>query len=69
MTSHTLTLQPCMHCGKRARVTITDEEYRARIVEDQLIDVAMPNREASFRELFITGIHPECWKQMFPEED
>jgi hypothetical protein len=32
----------------------------------ELIQNAFPNLDYQQRELIQTGIHPECWEEMFP---
>lgn len=65
----------CWVCHGRSHVGLTPEEYEALNARDEqgrpahLIQDALPNRDADFRELVKTGIHPECWATMFPEED
>jgi hypothetical protein len=61
----------CMHCGERSEVELTETEFAA--VTDPngpLIQDALPGRDAGFRELVKTGIHPRCWDAMMtgPED-
>jgi hypothetical protein len=35
----------------------------------ELIQNAFPNLDYQQRELIQTGIHPECWDEMFPEKE
>lgn len=48
------------------RLNAVDPETRRPIY---LIQDALPERDADFRELVKTGTHPECWDTMFPEEE
>lgn len=64
----------CMLCGKTSGVTITIAELARLEATDPdngrptyLIQDALPDRDAGFRELIKTGTHPECWNIMFPE--
>ena len=34
-----------------------------------LIQDALPTRDADFRELVKSGIHPSCWAEMFSDEE
>jgi hypothetical protein len=61
--------QPCMGCNKREKLTIPKAGYDAWIVEGEYIQVALPDLTPEERELILTGIHPKCWDDMFPEED
>ena len=58
----------CDLCGKSAVVEITGEEFAA-LHRGVLIQNALPNRDASFRELFKTGYHEHCWNTLFPPGD
>lgn len=66
----------CMVCKKRTTVQITDLEF-SRLTEINpdtgrlryLIQDALPDRDADFRELVKTGTHPECWTSMFGDDE
>lgn len=64
----TVITKPCMLCKGTEEVELTDEEV-ALLDQGELIQVALVNRDEDFRELILTGTHPECWNSMFPEED
>lgn len=64
----TIVTPPCMKCGERSTVELTETE-RAALETGALIQLALPERDADFRELVISGIHPACWAAMFPDED
>lgn len=54
-------LGPCPYCHKTTIVELTRAEFKA-VAENQVsIQEALPDRDKGFRELFITGTHPECW--------
>lgn len=59
---------PCLVCGQRSAVTVTDREWAA-YAAGALVQVAMPDRDAEFRELVVTGTHPHCWDNVFNAED
>jgi len=59
----------CMACGKRDKVTIPKEGYLKWIVDGEYIQVALKDLPENDRELILTGIHPECWDLLIPEED
>ena len=58
----------CIVCGERGEVELTDEEVLA-LGSDKLIQHALPNRDADFREQVMTGTHPACWDKMFSDEE
>lgn len=47
---------------------LTPEEL-AGVEAGEPIQVALPDRPSDFREMLITGTHPECWNRIFGEED
>lgn len=59
--------KPCICCGKRAEVQLTDREY-FKWSNGLPLDVAVPRLSMDDRELLITGTHAKCWETMFPEE-
>lgn len=58
----------CHLCGETETVEVTDQEFTA-LQNTRFIQDALPNRDVDFRELLISGTHPECWNAMFPPED
>lgn len=60
----------CPMCGKNTEIEITDQQYQA-IKNGELIQFAIENYPPEVRERFISGICPECWKNIFGdgEED
>jgi hypothetical protein len=60
-----LTTPPCVHCERTSEVTLTATEFMALCTPDLLIQEALPERDDDFRELVKSGIHKECWTEMF----
>lgn len=58
----------CNFCGNTAEVELTLAEAEA-VKNTRYIQDALPNRDADFRELFISGTHAHCWESMFGGED
>lgn len=58
----------CTRCGHPKTVACTDEQY-ARFRGGALIQTAMPDVPAEQRELLLSGICGDCWKEVFREED
>lgn len=55
----------CMICGIASEVEVTEEEYvHLGSSTHRHIQDALPNRDADFRELLISGTHPACWDTM-----
>lgn len=61
-----ITTPTCIHCGNTSQVDLTDAEVAA-LQSGALIQRALPHRDAAFRELLITGIHPACWDEIFDD--
>jgi hypothetical protein len=57
----------CIHCGITNQITL-DATALANWRNRELIQNAFPKLNYKQRELIQTGIHPECWDEMFPED-
>lgn len=66
MTMLVKTTCPICHCDTYLQV---DAEEYARWQAGELIQVAMPDLDADEREMLISGICPDCWDDMFGDED
>ena len=65
----TITLtQICPHCNKDAAVSVVRHHYH-RWIAGELAQHAFPEMKPEDREMLISGIHPQCWEEMYPEED
>ena len=64
----TITTRPCMICNKVSVLEVEESELAARNAGAMVQD-AFPTRDADFRELIISGTHPECWDETFGEEE
>lgn len=66
--TRTIQTQPCWKCGKAGFLELPSsgiDKYEAgAFVQD-----AFPDLSAEIREQIMTGIHPDCWKQMFDPFD
>lgn len=58
----------CPCCGVAALVTVLPRDLREYHAGSHVQDV-WPQASAEWRELVITGTHPECWDRMFGGED
>ena len=57
----------CIHCGEDNQITL-DAVALANWRNRELIQNVFSNLNYQQRELIQTGIHPECWNDMFPPE-
>ncbi len=58
----------CLHCGETSTLTLPRQGYEAW-QGHALLQEAFPNMEAPIREMLISGTHPECWEELFRDED
>lgn len=58
--------KPCPHCGKTGIISI-DEDQLFKWLSGSLIQEAFPSLPSSLREQLMTGMHPECWEEVFAE--
>ena len=57
----------CPFCGKINEVEVEHNAYFEWLYNGWNIQDAMPNVDASIREMLISGICPECQKKVFGE--
>lgn len=60
--------KPCLVCGKTTTLMLDIESVR-RWQRGELTQRAFPDMSKHERELLISGTHPDCWTQLFPEEE
>jgi hypothetical protein len=58
----------CPSCNKVSEVIAPVDGFR-RWQAGEFIQDALPELSAEEREILISGICPECWDEMFPEDD
>ena len=58
----------CPMCNK-AQILKVDPEDLEKYLSGALVQDAFPNLSPEDRELFVTGICPDCWNKMFGGED
>lgn len=63
-----MTTPPCMLCGKSSVVELTKTEYDKLVNTNLAIQDALPDRDADFRELILTGFHGDCFDQVTRED-
>lgn len=61
--------RPCAWCGKTASIELTEAQIASFESGVGYIQDRLPDVSAEDREILITGTHPACWDEMFPEED
>ncbi|UQN31796.1 hypothetical protein [Brachybacterium kimchii] len=63
-TSVLIETPECGFCGHTGSVTLTADEAAA-LQDGAPIHVAAPAMSRSAREQYISGIHPDCWTELF----
>lgn len=58
----------CLNCGKPSLLSLNREQVEAW-QKGMLIQEAFPELSKEEREVLKTGIHPKCWKELFPPEE
>lgn len=59
----------CIHCNEVNHITLDTTSYNNWYEQKQYTQDAFPHLDSGEREIIQTGIHPDCWNEMFPEED
>ena len=59
---------PCYKCGKSSIIEVDSIGYQ-KWQSGTLIQKAFPEMPKESRELLLSGIHPECWNEMFKDSD
>jgi len=58
----------CFHCNTTGRVEIQAPEL-FYLNQGKKVQEAVTSLSKDYREMLITGIHPNCWIEMFGEEE
>lgn len=58
----------CPICHKLQTIEVQVSQYN-RWMAGENIQIAFPNLTPDQREILMSGICPECWEKIFPDED
>ena len=58
----------CRYCGKRGFVSVFTHDLMDYLDKKKYVQNAFPYLSAGEREQIMTGTHPECWDNIFPDE-
>jgi len=58
----------CPYCLQDAVVVVTTNDFN-RWVNGELAQRAFPEMKPEDREMLISGVHPKCWEELYPEEE
>jgi hypothetical protein len=59
-----ITTPPCPLCGTSIKLNLTETESASYMMwkdSGKLVQECFPARPPEWRELLITGMHPDCW--------
>ena len=56
---------PCVMCNETSVVEVTPEQYAELVAGVKHIQQIFPEKDASARELLISGTHAQCWEKLF----
>ncbi len=68
MAGRVLVRKTCHWCRRPASVGVDAVRYEAYL-DGAFAQTAFPTLSAAEREILISGTHPACWEEMFPEEE
>ncbi len=60
--------KPCLGCGLTAWFTMTEEQQRF-LQQGVHVQTVFPNWSPEDREMLISGTCPDCWEEMWAEEE
>ena len=60
--------KPCIHCGDTGMVAAPTEQV-IKYINGAHAQSAFPDISIELREQIISGTHPKCWDEMFPNLD
>ena len=58
----------CPFCGKKQEVLVNEKDY-ILWQDGELAQIAFPYLTAEEREILISGICPQCWNDMFGQDE
>lgn len=62
-------IKNCPFCGKAHEVMVYEDDFDAWQNGDLFAQEAFPYLTAGEREILISGICPQCWDNVFGEEE
>lgn len=60
--------KPCWICGQFSYVTVPTDAWKNHDLYDVPLDTAWPDGPAADKLLMLTGVHPKCWDEEFPDD-
>lgn len=59
----------CIHCEDETYFMMSTEEYNKWQVRNLYVQDVFPHLDKDVREWMISGTHPQCWIQVFGNEE
>lgn len=63
---HTTT---CIYCGDDMTFIMTKAQHKSWKIHGNYIQDVFPHLDSATRESMISGTHPQCWDEIFINED
>lgn len=60
--------RPCLHCHRTGIVEV-DRVSAIRYMDGGSLHKCFGNESPAVREQILTGVHPDCWKVMFGNDE
>ena len=57
----------CTNCGTIHKIQVEPSEWKDYTDGIKHVKECFPNMSNPIREMFISGICPECWEKLFPK--
>lgn len=58
----------CLTCGKKVVIPVTSEKFFELEAKADKIQNIAPDLAPEYREMFVSGICPDCWDVMIGDE-
>lgn len=55
----------CQYCGNKYLLDISEDQYNKLVEGKELIQNIIPEVDPGIREIFISGVCPDCWDKTF----
>lgn len=60
--------KPCWICGQHSYIAMRSDAWKMHDLHNVPLDIAWPEGSADDKLLILTGIHPSCWDEEFPDD-
>lgn len=60
-------INTCIHCSEQNKIKLDKEPFEKWKYQGQYVQHAFPHLSIDDRELLVSGTHPKCWNEIFPD--